>query len=79
MILRDNKGRSWKVHMNKANEKRLYLGYGLKDFLVSNGMKEGDAFKFELLEKKEDKPPIVSFMCMLFSLYFGIRFFYSSY
>ncbi|KAL7617060.1 B3 domain-containing protein REM10 [Lactuca sativa] len=62
MILRDNKGRSWKVHMNKANEKRLYLGYGLKDFLVSNGMKEGDAFKFELLEKKEDKPPIVSFM-----------------
>ncbi|CAI9267776.1 unnamed protein product [Lactuca saligna] len=62
MILRDNKGRSWKVELKKANERLLYIGLGFTAFLVANGMKEGDAFKFELVEKEEDKPPIVNFM-----------------
>ncbi|CAH1442288.1 unnamed protein product [Lactuca virosa] len=62
MILRNNKGRSWKVELKKANERLLYLGSGFTAFLVANGMEEGDAFKFELAEKEEDKPPIVNFM-----------------
>ncbi|KAI3737940.1 hypothetical protein L2E82_27957 [Cichorium intybus] len=50
MILRDDKGRSWKAHLNRSKEKYFYLGLGLRPFLVVNGMKEGDAFKFELVE-----------------------------
>ncbi|KAL7617063.1 B3 domain-containing protein REM17 [Lactuca sativa] len=62
MILRDDKGRSWKVHLNKMNRTSFYLGGGLRSFLVANGMKEGDEFKFELLEKEKDKSPIANFL-----------------
>ncbi|KAI3512322.1 hypothetical protein L1887_19637 [Cichorium endivia] len=61
MILRDDKGRSWKAHLNRSKEKYFYLGLGLRPFLVANGMKEGDAFKFELVENERDKPPIINF------------------
>ncbi|KAL4560227.1 hypothetical protein LXL04_032377 [Taraxacum kok-saghyz] len=60
MILRNNKGRSWEVRLNKLRNV-LYIGGGLRAFLKANGMKEGDEFKFELVDKEKDKPPIVNF------------------
>lgn len=71
MILRDDKGRSWKVHLNKMNRTSFYLGGGLRSFLVANGMKEGDEFKFELLEKEKDKSPIANFLCIPFFFNLG--------
>ncbi|XP_023731546.2 B3 domain-containing protein REM10 isoform X1 [Lactuca sativa] len=61
MILRDDKGRSWKVQLNKKQEKHIYIGRGLRAFRVANGLKKGDAFKFELIENENDDPPIVNF------------------
>ncbi|XP_076900167.1 B3 domain-containing protein REM14-like [Bidens hawaiensis] len=61
MILRDDNGRSWKVQLNKLGDNRLYLGCGFRDFMIGNGLREGDAYKFELLENEKDKPPIVNF------------------
>ncbi|CAH1442290.1 unnamed protein product [Lactuca virosa] len=61
MILRDDKGRSWKVQLNKKEEKHIYIGRGLRAFRVANGLKKGDAFKFELIENEKDNPPIVNF------------------
>ena len=78
MILRNNKGRSWEVRLNKHTN-RLYIGIGLRAFLKDNGMKEGDEIKFELVEKEKDKPPIVNFFRTLhffFSFYRYICKFY---
>ncbi|XP_076945487.1 B3 domain-containing protein REM14-like [Bidens hawaiensis] len=60
-ILRDDKGRSWKVQLNKLGENRFYLGCGFRDFLFANGLREGDTYKFELVENKKDKPPVMNF------------------
>ncbi|XP_076957667.1 B3 domain-containing protein REM5-like [Bidens hawaiensis] len=61
MILIDDNGRSWKVQLNKLGENRLYIGRGFRDFVIGNGLREGDAYKFELLENEKDKPPVVNF------------------
>ncbi|KAI3826018.1 hypothetical protein L1987_00059 [Smallanthus sonchifolius] len=63
VILRDDKGRLWRVKLRKTSKSRnrLYLGCGFRDFLVANGLREGDAYKFELVENEKDKPPIVNF------------------
>ncbi|CAI9267778.1 unnamed protein product [Lactuca saligna] len=61
MILRDDKGRSWKVQLNKKEEKHIYIGRGFRAFRVANGLKKGDEFKFELIENENDNPPIVNF------------------
>ncbi|KAJ0785054.1 putative transcription factor B3-Domain family [Helianthus annuus] len=61
MILRDDRGRSWKVQLNKHGKRRLYIGRGFRDFWVANGLMEGNAYKFELAENEKDKPPIVNF------------------
>ncbi|KAJ0628727.1 putative transcription factor B3-Domain family [Helianthus annuus] len=61
MILRDDRGRSWKVQLNKHGKKRLYIGRGFRDFWVANGLMEGNAYKFELAENEKDKPPVVNF------------------
>ncbi|KAJ0859743.1 putative transcription factor B3-Domain family [Helianthus annuus] len=58
MILRDDKGRSWKVQLNKNGKNRFYLGCGFRDFCVANGLRKGDLYKFELVENEMDKPPI---------------------
>ncbi|KAI3683979.1 hypothetical protein L1987_84496 [Smallanthus sonchifolius] len=62
MILRDDKGRLWRVKLKKTGcRNRLYLGCGFRDFWVANCLTEGDAYKFELIENEKDKPPIVNF------------------
>ncbi|XP_022038306.1 B3 domain-containing protein REM10-like [Helianthus annuus] len=61
LILRDDRGRSWKVQLNKHGKRRLYIGRGFRDFWVANGLMEGNAYKFELAENEKDKPPIVNF------------------
>ncbi|XP_076957666.1 B3 domain-containing protein REM10-like [Bidens hawaiensis] len=61
MILRDDKGRSWKVQLNKLGENRFYFGCGFRDFLVANGLREGDTYKFEIVENEKDKPPVMNF------------------
>ncbi|CAH1442323.1 unnamed protein product [Lactuca virosa] len=63
LILIDNQGRSWPVYLNKIDKNRFYIGCGFKAFRVANSLKEGDAFKFELVEKEKNKPPVVNFLC----------------
>ncbi|XP_023735327.1 B3 domain-containing protein REM8 isoform X2 [Lactuca sativa] len=64
MIIVDDKDRSWKVQLNKKDERCFLLGCGLRAFLVANELKVGDALKFELIEKEKNKPPVVSFSCL---------------
>lgn len=73
MILRNDKGRSWKIQLRKNSEKSFYLGCGLKDFCNANGLKVGDAYKFELIENEKDKPPVVNFSCTYFFGSLNIR------
>ncbi|PWA58739.1 auxin response factor [Artemisia annua] len=61
MILRNDKGRSWKIQLRKNGERIFYLGCGLKDFCNANGLKVGDAYKFELIENENNKPPVENF------------------
>ncbi|PWA76850.1 auxin response factor [Artemisia annua] len=61
MILRNDKGRSWTIQLRKMGERRFYLGCGLKDFCNANGLKVGDAYKFELIENEKNKPPVANF------------------
>ncbi|KAJ0809699.1 putative transcription factor B3-Domain family [Helianthus annuus] len=61
MILRNDKGRSWKIQLKKKGEKYYNFGYGFRDFWDANGLEVGDDYKFELVENEEDKPPIVNF------------------
>uniref|UniRef100_A0A251VND9 Putative DNA-binding pseudobarrel domain-containing protein n=1 Tax=Helianthus annuus TaxID=4232 RepID=A0A251VND9_HELAN len=58
MILRNDKGRSWKIQLKKKGEKYYNFGYGFRDFWDANGLEVGDDYKFELVENEEDKPPI---------------------
>ena len=66
MILRNDKGRSSTIQLRKMGERSFYLGCGLKDFCNANGLKVGDAYKFELIENEKDKPPVVNFSCKYF-------------
>ncbi|KVH99808.1 B3 DNA binding domain-containing protein [Cynara cardunculus var. scolymus] len=43
--------------------RKFYLGIGFRALVVANGLKEGDVFKFELIENKKNKPPVVNFSC----------------
>ncbi|KAJ9554175.1 hypothetical protein OSB04_018220 [Centaurea solstitialis] len=63
MILRDDKSRLWEVLLKKTSRERFYLGCGFRAFQVANELKEGDAYKFELIENKKNKPPVVHFSC----------------
>ncbi|KAI3512320.1 hypothetical protein L1887_19635 [Cichorium endivia] len=63
MILIDNKGRSWEVQLKKKRENEIYIGCGFKAFSVANRLKEGDTFKFALVEKEKNKPPVANFFC----------------
>ena len=51
--------RSWTVELENYKNRYYYIGQGWKDFRVANGLKEGDRFKFELVNKGEN--PIVNF------------------
>lgn len=68
MILIDDKGSSWKVQLNKNGGNTLYVGGGFRAFWVENGLKEGDAFKFEIIENEKDKLPVANFSCMVLYL-----------
>nr|KAJ0217685.1 hypothetical protein LSAT_V11C300145810 [Lactuca sativa] len=72
MIIVDDKDRSWKVQLNKKDERCFLLGCGLRAFLVANELKVGDALKFELIEKEKNKPPVVSFSCTYFLFLFFV-------
>lgn len=61
IILRTDIARSWKVKLNKSGKKQFFLGRGLKEFWVANGLAKGDACKFELVENEKNKPPVVNF------------------
>ncbi|XP_027172213.1 putative B3 domain-containing protein REM15 [Coffea eugenioides] len=63
LILRDPKKRVWHVEL-KARGRRVYIFcHGLDEFFTANGLKEGDACKFELVEN--GKTPIINFLADL--------------
>nr|GLL32795.1 B3 domain-containing protein REM17-like isoform X1 [Ipomoea trifida] len=60
MILRDDKERSWSVVLGReANH--FSLQHGWEAFQMANGLKEGDAYKFELI--KSGEKPIAKLSC----------------
>ncbi|CAK9150345.1 unnamed protein product [Ilex paraguariensis] len=65
MILKDEKHRSWPVEL-KHKDTHVYINNGWRRFCSANGLKEGDAFKFEVVEN--GKKPIVNFHCKFFLL-----------
>ena len=54
MILKNvrNEG-SWTVELKSSKNKYCYIGRGWKEFYVANGLKDGDLFKFELVDNGE--------------------------
>ncbi|XP_031122546.1 B3 domain-containing protein REM17-like [Ipomoea triloba] len=58
MILRDDKERSWSVVMGRVGN-NFSLRQGWQSFQMANDLKEGDAYKFELI--KSGKTPIAKF------------------
>ncbi|KAK3005016.1 hypothetical protein RJ639_016133 [Escallonia herrerae] len=58
MVLIDEKERSWPVQI-KDMGRYVYIGCGWRDFRITNDLKEGDAFKFQLIQK--GKIPIAKF------------------
>nr|GMD90131.1 B3 domain-containing protein REM10-like [Ipomoea batatas] len=60
MILRDDKERSWPIVLGKVG-KHATLMRGWPAFQMAKGLKEGDAYKFELI--KSGKKPIAKFHC----------------
>ncbi|KAK9273697.1 hypothetical protein L1049_018507 [Liquidambar formosana] len=60
MVLIDQKQRLWPVKLGrKKSDNRVYIRSGWHEFRVANGLKEGDAFIFELIKKC--KTPIMKF------------------
>lgn len=51
--------RLWTVDLKKYRNSCYLIGRGWKDFCVSNGLKKGDCFKLEVIDKGEK--PIVNF------------------
>ncbi|XP_019176579.1 PREDICTED: B3 domain-containing protein REM10-like [Ipomoea nil] len=60
MILRDDKERSWPVVLGRMG-RHVALMRGWLAFQMANGLKEGDEYKFELIES--GKKPIAKFHC----------------
>nr|GMD26524.1 B3 domain-containing protein REM10-like [Ipomoea batatas] len=60
MILRDDKERSWPVVLGRMGH-HVGLLRGWQAFQMAKGLKEGDAYKFELI--KNGKKPIAKFYC----------------
>ncbi|XP_031123407.1 B3 domain-containing protein REM17-like [Ipomoea triloba] len=60
MILRDDKERSWPVVLGRMGH-HVGLLRGWQAFQMAKGLKEGDAYKFELI--KSGKKPIAKFYC----------------
>ncbi|XP_019176567.1 PREDICTED: B3 domain-containing protein REM17-like isoform X2 [Ipomoea nil] len=60
MILRDDKERSWTVVLGRTGHHVALMG-GWRAFQMAKGLKEGDAYKFELI--KSGKKPIAKFHC----------------
>nr|GMD26331.1 B3 domain-containing protein REM10-like [Ipomoea batatas] len=58
MILRDDKERSWPVVLGRVGDQFCLLE-GWQEFRMANGLKEGDAYKFEMI--KTGKTPIAKF------------------
>ncbi|PWA42587.1 DNA-binding pseudobarrel domain-containing protein [Artemisia annua] len=59
IILRYDNRRSRKVQLVKHGEKTFKLARGFKDFCVENGLKEGNVYKFEIVEDQKDNPPVM--------------------
>nr|ADX86900.1 auxin response factor [Helianthus annuus] len=60
IILRNDKGRSWKIQLKKKGEKYYNFGCGFRDFWDENGLEVGDDYKFVLVQKEKGKPPIMN-------------------
>nr|XP_027083766.1 LOW QUALITY PROTEIN: B3 domain-containing protein REM17-like [Coffea arabica] len=60
MILRDERERQWSVRLQQKG-KHVLISSGWSKFRTSNGLKEGDTYKFELIKKGQR--PLVNFYC----------------
>ncbi|XP_027182274.1 putative B3 domain-containing protein REM15 [Coffea eugenioides] len=60
MILRDERKRQWSVRLQQKG-KHVLISSGWSKFRTSNGLKEGDTYKFELIKKGQR--PLVNFYC----------------
>nr|GMD23348.1 B3 domain-containing protein REM17-like isoform X2 [Ipomoea batatas] len=67
MVLRDDKERSWPVVLGRKDH-HLSLRQGWQAFRMANGLKEGDAYKFELI--KTGEKPIAKLSCKYISFFF---------
>ncbi|CDP18427.1 unnamed protein product [Coffea canephora] len=60
MIVRDERRRQWSVRLQQKG-KHVLISSGWSKFRTSNGLKEGDTYKFELIKKGQR--PLVNFYC----------------